>query len=638
MIPDNHRSGTGMKNRLLAALLAPPAVCSLLAACSASTEVSLTGNTPAQYSHLYVTVTEVWFNTSATAGPDDSGWSKFPLSTPSTVDLVAQNGGNLASIASGLRIEAGTYSQIRLIPVDPSAPLAASAQNAGAKYNTEADYVDSSGTTQQVPLELLNPDKGIGIATSVKVPIGKVNSTTLAAGTGTTTGTAAIGTGTTTGSTTGTTTGTSGTSSTTQTPNEFTVAFNGVTDLVPFTFAPPTGTTPNNGIILSQHAAAYDLSTAGAISGQLTLTGITSVNGLPSIKVEAETLSADGSRHVVVATSTVQSNGSFMLYPLATTSSSTPLTYDVVIHGPDIATIIIKAVQVPRPSTSTTAATTSATTSTTPTGTATTPTTPTTPNVESNTATLPTITPVTIGTLTPRSATSYTANVSTSSASPLPGGAQIGFYQTINIHGEVPYLIESSPIDPFNQDLFNPQSLSGVPTGASNGTIDSGTWSTSGGAVSVVSAAPKEGRGQYVAAATAPFYTDGSFSANVAAPSSGTAPVSVAVPGITLASGTVPGALTATISQTTPGRYDQGELLVSHDGALVASTSLNSALSQGGSVAFNSLPAGTTTSLFYLSVRVWNSKDPSGTVQRQWYPNAIDMRSNLIGALDLTIN
>ena len=153
----------------------------------------------------------------------------------------------------------------------------------------------------------------------------------------------------------------------------------------------------------------------------------------------------------------------------------------------------------------------------------------------------------------------------------------------------------------------------------------------------MVSAAPAEGAGNYVAAASAPFYADGPWSAKVTAPSSGT--VTVAVPGLTLASGGVPGSLTATISPTTPGKYDQGELLVSNNGALVATVSLNSALSQGGgSVGFNSLPAGTPSSLYYLSVRVWNSRNPSGTLQRQWFPNAIDMRSNLSGVLDLTIN
>src|SRR5215831_13132940 len=101
-----------MNHRLHAALLAVLAGSGLLGGCSTRTDVSLTGNTPPQYSHVWITVQEVWFNSSATAGPDDSGWSKYPLSTPSTVDLVAQNGGNLGNIASGLRVPASTYSQV----------------------------------------------------------------------------------------------------------------------------------------------------------------------------------------------------------------------------------------------------------------------------------------------------------------------------------------------------------------------------------------------------------------------------------------------------------------------------------------------------------------------------------------------
>src|ERR1700751_2150560 len=246
-----HRTGNGMNHRLQAALAAVLGGAALLAGCSTRTDVSLTGNTPAQYSHVWVTVQEVWFNGSATAGPDDSGWNKYPLSTPSTVDLVAENGGNLGSIASGLRIPASTYSQVRLIPVDATAPLAASAQNAGAIYNFEADYVDSNGNTQQLQLELLNPDKGIGIQTSLKVPFG-------------TTGSGLIPIGTNTSTTSVSTTSAIGNTSTTPS-NSFAAALDGTVNLVPFHFA-----SSSNGILWSAHAtAAYDLSIAGGISGQL---------------------------------------------------------------------------------------------------------------------------------------------------------------------------------------------------------------------------------------------------------------------------------------------------------------------------------------------------------------------------------
>src|SRR5438067_12676387 len=58
-----------------------------LAGCAPKTNVSATGNLPAQYPHAYVSIQEIWLNTSATAGPDDTAWVKFPLTTPVTVDL-----------------------------------------------------------------------------------------------------------------------------------------------------------------------------------------------------------------------------------------------------------------------------------------------------------------------------------------------------------------------------------------------------------------------------------------------------------------------------------------------------------------------------------------------------------------------
>jgi Domain of unknown function (DUF4382) len=630
MIGLTHRTGICMNHRLHLALLASLAAGSaLLGGCSARTDVSLTGNTPAQYSHVFVTVQEVWFNADANAGPDDGGWSKFPLSTPSTVDLVAQNGGNLGGIASGLRLVAATYSQVRLIPVDPSAPLAASAQNAGAVYNFEADYVDSANNLHQLPLELLNPDKGIGIQTSLKVPFGSVGAAL--GGTGTATGTT---TGTTTANPFGITTGTTGTtgttnttssttsafgaSSTSSTPdNSFAAALDGASALVPFSYA-----SGSQGILWSSRAAAYDLSLSGGISGQLTLTSI--ANGAAGLRVSAQTLSADGSRHVIVAATTVASDGSFLLYPLATNSSTTsPLTYDVVIHGPGIASIIVKGVQVPRPASSTSGTVTSTST---PAASSATPASGSTSSTTNNAN----VNSVSIGTLTPRVVVSYNASIATAPGAALPAGAVVNFYQTIGSQGEVPYVIESSPIDPFNQVLFSAQTLS-------SSTIDSGTWSTNG-TVTIVSSAPAEGAGTYLVAASAPGFSDGPLSKRTAVspPSSGTA--NVVVPTLSLESGASAGSLSAVVVAT-PGRYDQGELLVSHDGALVAATSLDAVLTQGagGTVKVTNLPSGVPDAVYYLTVRAWNSTAPS-SVQRQWYPQVIDLRTSSSAATALTVN
>ena len=637
-----------MHYRPQVALLAAIAGLGQLGGCGTKTDVSLTGNTPAQYSHVWVTVQAVWFNTSATAGPDDGGWDKFSLSTPSTVDLVAQNGGNLGSIASGLRVAARSYSQMRLIPVDATAALASSAQNAGALYNFEADYVDSQGTTHQLPLELLNPDKGFGITTSLKVPIGNVGgvlgSGNTATGTSTTGALPFASSSSSTSNPFGTTSGTAGTltspttgSTKSTTPNNsFAAALDGTSNLVPFNFA-----SGSSGMLWSAHAiAAYDLSQAGAISGQLSLTNITtSTSGLPNIQVSAQTLSADGTRHIVVSSAAVLSDGSFLLYPLGTNSSTTsPLTYDVVIHGPDIATIIVKGVQVPRPSRSSNSTTTASTTTlTTPNATLSSPSvTTTTSTPTSGTTANSSVNAVSIGTLTPRAAasappTSFSANIATAPGALLPAGAVVSFYQTLATQAEVPYVIESNPIDPFNQVLFNTQALS-------LGTVDSGTWSTNG-TVTVVSAAPKEGAGTYLVAASAPGFSDGTLSSqvSVSAPKSGTAVV--VVPALTLGSGASAGTLTAAIVAASPGKYDQGQLLLSHDGALVAATSLDAVLSQGagGSVTVAGLPAGTPDAVYYATIRAWKSTDTS-IVQRQWYPQVIDLRTSTSGSIALPVN
>src|SRR5580704_3301504 len=110
MIPNSRRTGICMRNRTPAALLGTlGAAALLLGGCSARTEVSQSGNAPAQYSHVYITAQEVWFNTSATAGPDDSGWQRFPLTTPATVDIVADEDGTLGTIATNVNLLAGSY-------------------------------------------------------------------------------------------------------------------------------------------------------------------------------------------------------------------------------------------------------------------------------------------------------------------------------------------------------------------------------------------------------------------------------------------------------------------------------------------------------------------------------------------------
>ncbi len=619
------------------------ALAAVLGGCSTRTNVAATGNSPSLYTHVYITTQAVWFNSSASAGPDDSGWAQFPLSTPVTIDLVADSAGNFANLATDLKVAPGSYGQVRFIPVDASTPLTVSAQTLGARYNMEADFVDSGGVTHQLPLELLNPDKGLGIQTSLSVPFGNIGAA-LGGGLGSSAATTPVATtGTTTGATFGTTPGittsptTTGTSTTT---SEFALTFDGTRDLTAFTYGGASG------VLLSSHVSASDLSQSGGIQGTLTLTnftGLTSTNGTPGLEVSAESLSADGTRHFVVARAPVASDGTFTLYPLPTSTASfnalgnntTNLTsYDLVIHGPGIATIIIKNVQIPPVSppssgfgsgfgttgTATPAITTPTTTSTIGTNPDTTPVTPT--NL------------VSVGTLVPRAAGTYTANVATAAGAPLPAGSEVDFYQTLPSSGEVPYVIEAAPIDPFNQVLANAQSLS-------TGTVDSGTYVSSGATITVVSAAAAEGAGTYQVAASAPLYADGLLGITVAAPTTSgvTTAGPVTVGTLALASGNSAASVAASVQAASAGKYDHGELMLSQNGQLIASAPLDAALAAGsGTVQLAGLPGGTPSSIYYVSVRVWNSSDPPGTLARQWYPEAVDLRGATSANVQLSIN
>jgi hypothetical protein len=587
------------------------ALCAAFSGCSSRTNVSATGSTPSQFTHVFITTQEVWFNTKQNASPDDSGWGKFPLKNPVTIDLITESNGTLGEIADDLRIAPGTYNSILLMPLDWTATPSASATAIGATYNSEADYVDAGGVTRQVPLVLPNPEKGFLIpGASLKVPVGKV-------------GVGGIGTGSTTSTTNNTTTnlfGTTTTTPTTTTPTtstssttttvSFATSFDGNRDLHLFCYAnatagscaqSATGATTGTatGAILSANPTATDLSTTGGITGTLTLTSATllnlnSVSGRVAIQASAESLSADGTHHVIVASAPVQTDGTFTIYPLQS-NSSTPTAYDVVIHGPTIATIIIKNVSVTTttPSLTGAAATTGSVATTTATG------------------------AVSIGTFIPTAASAFVANITPTATASLPPGAAVTFYQTIPASNEVPYAIDEVGIDPLNLNLQTAEQLS-------NGPIQSGTYASSGSAITVTSATATEttnakGAAAYRVGATAPLYADGTLSFStmvvsnaaslVPASSATTAPtpVAVAVPSLGPANSSAVGSIVAAI--TVPaGSYMGGELIVSHDGAIVGAGSIASStlLNGTGSVTVNGLPSGDVGN-YYLSVILWTS-------------------------------
>jgi len=575
-----------------------------LVGCAPKTNVSTTANVPAAYSHVYLSVKEIWFNTSASAGPDDTTWKKFPLTTPTTVDLASSLDGTVSSLTTGLNVPIGTYAQIRLIPADSSETLLSSASALSALYNSEVDYTDSAGALHQVPLELLNPDKGFGVTANVQVKgdTATVFASASSASSSSTTGASTTGaspTDTSTTNTNTTDTNTTNTSTGTTTAATFQLAINvdGAKDLVPFTYSDV------NGMLLNPHITAYDQAASGGISGTLdvsNLTGVTSpsTSSYLNIQVTAESLSTDGTRHIAVNSAPVKSDGTFTIYPLSTSSSS-PTSYDLVIHGPGIATVIVKAVTV---------------------------------NVGDPSST----TPVNIGTITPRAATSFSVNLNTTN--PLPAGALVGFYQTLPGSSEVPYLIDAQPIDPFSRAFSADQAQS-------TASIDYGTFA-SGSDVTLTSADPTEGAATYAVAGTAPLFSDGALTTTVTAPSSSTSTATlVAVPTLAAASGAVLETIPVTISKTSATKYNKGELIFTHNGAIVQTAVLDSILTQtaDATLTISGLPGGSAAGqfadgLYYVSVRVWNASDPAATVVREIYPTPLDLRVGPLRAYPLNID
>ena len=90
------------------------------------------------------------------------------------------------------------------------------------------------------------------------------------------------------------------------------------------------------------------------------------------------------------------------------------------------------------------------------------------------------------------------------------------------------------------------------------------------------------------------------------------------MPTLQPASGTA-GTVSIAVTPIAAGKYNQGELIVSHDGAIVQTVAIDSALTQNGGATLQILgvPAGGSASaidnaVYYLSVRAWNSANTAG--------------------------
>jgi hypothetical protein len=255
---------------------------------------------------------------------------------------------------------------------------------------------------------------------------------------------------------------------------------------------------------------------------------------------------------------------------------------------------------------------------------------------------------VSIGTITPRAASSFEVTLDTTN--PLPAGATVGFYQTLPSTNELPYLIEQKAIDPFTRAF-----PTDWPVKVSSASIDYGTFSSSGSTVSLSTSNPAEGASTYRLGASAPLFVDGPLTATAATTTTAAVTIptvnssttaAVAIPTLAAASGSVATGLTFQIGHS--NTYDKGHLILSHDGAVVATVALDTLLAQGsnaGTLAVSGIPVGSSSvlatdssALYYVSVRVWSSNNPSTTVKREIYPAPLDLRSTATASYSLNID
>jgi hypothetical protein len=518
------------------------AACLVLAACDTLVHVDATSVVPARYKTVLVTVKEVWFNESAAAVPADETWQKFQLDKTITVDLVGLTGGAIARIASDLKVPIGTYRQIRVFLASRDEALHNSADDLDAKYNNEVTWFNEDGDEKRAPLEVLNVEQGIGISIELDLEVKETVEGTIVQ-----------------------------------------LLFDAARDLTEFRYSSKTG------FLLNPTLKAFNPGDAGTIRGTLNLSRlrIDTGTGRPDIEVTAQKLDKVLNRRVIVGNASVSRTGAFVLYPLPLDQDKKTTEYDLVIHGPEIQTVVIRDV-------------------------------PVTEGAPDSAA------PLVPGILAPEPADSFEANIRDDDLV-VPRGARIGFYQTLPGDDE-PYLIAVAAVDPLSGQFAQPVALSRA---------SRISYATLGVDLALRSGTPEEGAARYAVAALSPHYGSGALADTLLRPETQAADTAMfSVPAIAVPAAAVSGTISATITIENPGRYDRGMLMVTQEGAVVTAASLDELLQLSPAstiVDVTQVPAGTTSAnldrgLYYIEAWTWRSDDPEDTFTR--HPGtAVDLRA-----------
>jgi hypothetical protein len=200
-----------------------------------------------------------------------------------------------------------------------------------------------------------------------------------------------------------------------------------------------------------------------------------------------------------------------------------------------------------------------------------------------------------------------------------------------------PYLIDQEPVDPVSGQLAANATLSSATT------IAFGTFGTS---FTLTAAAPEGGASKYSVAALSPFFGNGAFSNTLLAPPAAATDVAgFTVPDAQIPSTAASGTIAVAVSAARPGTYNEGALLVTHNGAVITAVPLDEALAGSATTAtvnVTGVPASSGSTfdrgLYYLEAWAWNTANPKGTFTRTPVSTAVDLRSTLTANAAVTVN
>ncbi|MCL5885246.1 MAG: DUF4382 domain-containing protein [Deltaproteobacteria bacterium] len=323
--------------------------------------------------------------------------------------------------------------------------------------------------------------------------------------------------------------------------------------------------------ILKPRLRYFDLGNVGSIRGQID--PATRAAGHFFV-FKAEQKSDDGSRYVVKRFTGIRADNTFLL------SFLPPGTYDVLLRGRDVETVIVRGVPVTKGA----------------------------------------ITDISTQAINMPAGTEFTANTTTN-----PTGAWVNFYQTLDnaMTGvpEAPYEIRFRHIDPFTGSFF-------VPIALSNGTIHFGTYNN-GDAISFQAIAPVEwvgGNAGFTAVADASLFQPTSF-----VPFDNTSAGPVFVGRMNVMAGATPYTASGTISSFMGRsmRLDNNILFMVHNGLIVdAYRNLNVPMQMGpgmtAAYAAQPLPGGFPGAFYGIDGLGWSASPPTFAVG---IPGLADLRT-----------